>query len=47
MGSKNNAGVEKKAFRPTPARFKNSIKILAGTKTNATIRDIEEDKEKE
>lgn len=36
-----------KAFRPTPARVKNSIKILAGTKTNATIRDIEEDEEKE
>lgn len=35
----------KKAFRPTPARFQNSFKILSGTKTNATIRDLEEDEE--
>lgn len=35
----------KKAFRPTPARFQNSLKILSGTKTNATIRDLEEDEE--
>lgn len=35
----------KKAFRPTPARFQNSLKILSGTKTNATIRDLEEDED--
>lgn len=35
----------KKNFRPTPARFQNSLKILSGTKTNATIRDLEEDED--
>lgn len=35
----------KKAFRPTPSRFQNSFKILSGTKTNATIRDLEEEDE--
>lgn len=33
----------KPQFRPSPTRVQNSIKILAGTKTNATIRDIEEE----
>lgn len=32
----------KPQFRPSPTRVQNSIKILAGTKTNATIKDIEE-----
>ena len=35
----------KKAFRPTPSRVQNSLKILSGTKTNATIRDLEEEEE--
>lgn len=35
----------KKAFRPTPHRVQNSIKILAGTKTNATIRDLDENED--
>lgn len=32
----------KKTFRYTPHRGADAIKILAGTKTNATIRDVEE-----
>lgn len=33
----------KRAFRPTIARTQNSMKILNTTKTNATIRDLEEE----
>lgn len=32
-----------KAFRPTIARMQNSMKVLNSTKTNATIRDLEEE----
>lgn len=35
--------MSKKAFRPTVARMQNSMKIFNSTKTNATIRDLEEE----
>ena len=31
------------SFRPTVARTQNALKIINGTKTNATIRDLEEE----
>ena len=34
--------MSQKIFRHTPHRGADAIKILAGTKTNATIRDLEE-----
>ena len=33
----------KKAFRPTIARTQNSMKVINSTKTNATIRDLDEE----
>ena len=33
----------KRAFRPSIARTQNSMKVFASTKTNATIRDLEEE----
>ena len=35
--------MSRKAFRPTNARFTNSMKIVTSTKSNSTIRDLTED----
>lgn len=37
----------RKGFRPTPNQFRNSMKIMSGNKTNASLRDIEEKDDKE
>lgn len=37
--------MSKRAFRHTPTRFQNSVKILAGTKSNSVIRNLEETEE--
>ena len=37
--------MSKRSFRHTPTRFQNSVKILAGTKTNSTIKNLEESEE--
>ena len=40
---KDSDGKNKKAFRITPGQAQDAMKIIVGTKTNATIRDLEEE----